>query len=135
VAERFPDSKSTALARPGNSPRVSVRADKVLRNHKYSIFGISGEMRETPANQRDREFESISLRHRVLGLSILDDVREIRACAPLNAQRRYPNVLLLPDNQDFHRADRRTISERLGQAWCLQWKDMALNKRRSFVVR
>jgi hypothetical protein len=37
--------------------------------------------------------------------------------------------------QDFHRADRRTISERLGQAWCLQWKDMALNKRRSFVVR
>jgi hypothetical protein len=92
-------------------------------------------MRETPANQRDREFESISLRHRVLGLSILDDVREIRACAPLNAQRRYPNVLLLPDNQDFHRADRRTISERLGQAWCLQWKDMALNKRRSFVVR
>jgi hypothetical protein len=79
VAERFPDSKSTALARPGNSPRVSVRAYKVLRNHKYSIFGISGEMRETPANQRDREFESISLRHRVLGLSILDDVREIRA--------------------------------------------------------
>ena len=70
-----------------------------------------------------------------LGLSILDDVREPARVRPLNAKRRYPNALLLLDNRDFHRADRRTISERLCQAWCFQWKDMALNKRRSLVVR
>jgi len=71
---------------------LDVRHDLDIAPATRSVSGLSGNVCLTCLDDLlisykvACQFEFTSLRHRVLGLSILDDVREIRACAPLNAQ-------------------------------------------------